>query len=66
MWNISKSFTTNGVLSNSSGALVTGNGGNAKLAVTAKLPLQDNVNAAVDVAWQIPPFCKYLIAGPRA
>ena len=46
------------------GALETGIGANAKEAVTAKFFRQDNVNAALDVAWQIPPFCKYLIAGP--
>ena len=46
------------------GALVTSNGANAKEAVTAKLPWQDNVNAAVDVAWHTHPLCTYLIAGP--
>ena len=43
---------------------MTGNGANAKEAVTAKLPWQDNVNAAVDVAWHVPPLCTSLIAGP--
>ena len=51
-------------ISESSGALGTGNGANAKEAVTAKFPWQDNVNAAVDEAWQTPPLWKHLIAGP--
>ena len=48
------------------GALVTGNGAKAKEAVTSKLPWQDNVNAGVDVVWQTPPLCKYLMQDPRA
>ena len=31
---------------------MTGSGAKAKEAVTAKLPRQDKVNAAVDVAWK--------------
>ena len=42
---------TGNLKSKCGGALVTTNGVNAKEAVTAKLPWQDNVNAAVDVAW---------------
>ena len=59
-------------ISDSTGALVTGNGANAEEAATAKLPWQDNVNAAVVAAWLIPPFCKHLavspscLMGPRA
>ena len=47
-------------------------GADEKDAVTAKHPWQANVDAAVDEAWQIPPFCKYPVArlwclmGPEA
>ena len=43
---------------------MTGNGANAKEAVSAKLPWQDNVNAVAHAACQEPPLCKNIIAGP--
>ena len=51
-------------INESSGAQKTGSGANEKGAVTATLSRQNKVNAAVDGAWQVPPFCKYPVAGP--
>ena len=42
----------------------TGDGANEKGAVTAKLSWQNDVNAAVGGAWQLPPFSKYPVVVP--
>ena len=49
-------------INESSGVQKTGDGANEKGAVTAKLSWQNDMNAAVDGAWQLPPFCKYPVA----
>ena len=51
-------------INESGGAQKTGDSANEKGAVTATLSRQNDVNAAVDGPWQLPPFCKYPVAGP--